>query len=72
MHNGWGLAVEVVQTQGHVVEYGVAHLLRKNTVCIDTPGKGGRHELHDKDRNTRALIKVDTDELHDVWVPHFG
>ena len=35
MHNGWSLAVKVVQTKGHVVKYGVADLLGLNTVRID-------------------------------------
>ena len=70
VYDGWSLAVKVVQTQGHVVKYGVAHLLRQNTVRINTPGEGGREELHDKDWNTRALLKVDTDELHNVRVTY--
>ena len=70
MYDRWSLAVKVVQTQGHVMKDGVAHLLGQNTVRIDAPGEGGWEELHDKDWNTRALLKVDTDELHNVRVTH--
>ena len=64
--------MKVIQTQGHVVKYGIADFRGHNTVCIYTSGEGGREELHDEDRNTRALLKVDTDELHNVRVSHLG
>ena len=34
--------------------------------------EGGWEKLHDKDRNTRALLEVDSDKVHNVWVSHLG
>ena len=45
--SGRRLAVEVVQTQSHIVKDGVADLLEENAILLDAGGEVGGEILHD-------------------------
>jgi hypothetical protein len=47
MNDGRGLAVEKIQAKSHFVKDGIANLLWKNSILLDTRSEVGGKKLHD-------------------------
>ena len=68
MNDGRSLAVEVDESQSHIVEDGVADLLWENASSLNTGGEIAGKKLHDQDGYLFSFLEMDAQKLYNVWM----
>ena len=68
MDDGIASIVKVSQTNGHILKDGAVDLLGHDTIVVQALSKSGGQELHHQNWCIGVHLKVDAQELDNVWV----
>ena len=58
--------VEVAKSEGDIFQYGIANLVRENSILIQALSQGHREALHYQSWEHGALLFVDSQELDNI------